>query len=60
MMIVSNLNPNDTPTDEQIKEIEKAKQMPITYDEDCPALTPAMEKAFKVSVRTRNRLKSIS
>lgn len=33
-------------TEEQIAEIEAAKKMPVVYDEDCPELTPAMEKAF--------------
>lgn len=32
-------------TDEEIKEIEKARELPITFDEDCPCTTP--EKAMK-------------
>ncbi len=32
-------------TDEEVKEIEKAREMPITFDEDCPSTTP--EKALK-------------
>jgi hypothetical protein len=43
-------------TEEQAREIEEAKKYPITYDEDCPELTPEMEKQFKVAVRMRNRL----
>jgi hypothetical protein len=38
------------------KEIEEAKKMPITFDEDCPEMTPAMEEQFKCAVRMRNRL----
>lgn len=32
-------------TEEELKELEKAKEMPITFDEDCPEITP--EKAIK-------------
>ena len=44
-------------TEEQIAEIEAAKEKPIVYDEDCPELTPAMEKAFLLAARSRNRYK---
>ncbi len=42
-------------TEDQIAEIEAAKGKPIVYDEDSPELTPAMEKAFLVAARNRNR-----
>lgn len=32
-------------TEEELKELEKAKEMPIAFDEDCPEITP--EKAIK-------------
>lgn len=44
-------------TNEQIAEIEAAKSKPIIYDEDSPELTPAMEKAFALAAKTRNRYK---
>ena len=44
-------------TKEQIAEIEAASKKPIVYDEDCPELTPAMEKAFLLAARSRNRYK---
>lgn len=44
-------------TEEQVAEIEAAKEKPIVYDEDSPELTPAMEKAFMVAVKSRNRYK---
>ena len=44
-------------TEEQIAEIEAAKEKPIVYDDDCPELTPAMEKAFLLAARNRNRYK---
>lgn len=45
------------PTDEQLKEIEDAKNNPIVFDEDCEELSPAMMKAFKSAVIQRNRKK---
>ena len=44
-------------TNEQIDEIEAAKSKPIVNDEDSPELTPAMEKAFALAAKTRNRYK---
>ena len=44
-------------TVEQIAEIEAAKDKPVVYDEDSPELTPAMEKAFALAAKTRNRYK---
>jgi len=45
------------PTDEQLKEIEDAKNNSIVFDEDCEELSPAMMKAFKSAVVQRNRKK---
>lgn len=45
------------PTEEQLKEIEDAKNSPIIFDEDCKELSPAMMKAFKSAVVQRNRKK---
>ena len=44
-------------TKEQIKEVEEAKKSPITFDEDCPELSPNMMKAFKSAVVQHNRRK---
>ena len=32
-------------TEEDLKELEQARKMPITFDEDCPEISP--EKAIK-------------
>ena len=32
-------------TEEELKELEKARKMPITFDEDCPEISP--EKAIR-------------
>ena len=45
------------PTQEQLNEIEEAKNNPIIFDEDCEELSPAMMKAFKSAVVQRNRKK---
>ena len=42
------------PTQEQLKEIEEAKNSPIIFDEDCEELSSAMMKAFKSVVLQRN------
>ncbi|MCD8218122.1 MAG: hypothetical protein LUD01_08790 [Clostridiales bacterium] len=47
-------------TDEQIQMIENAKKKPIVYDEDSPELTLAMEKAFRLAAKNRNRYRDIS
>lgn len=48
------------PTIEQLKEIEEAKKHPITFDEDCQELSPAMMKAFKCAAIQRNRKKMLN
>ncbi|MCD8132021.1 MAG: hypothetical protein LUE16_12255 [Lachnospiraceae bacterium] len=45
------------PTEEQLKEVEEAQKQPITFDEDCQELSPAMMKAFRSAVIQRNRRK---
>jgi len=45
------------PTEEEIKEAEDVVKYPITFDEDCPELSPAMMKAFRSAVVQRNRRK---
>ena len=51
------INPGQKPTEEQLKEVEDAKNYPIEFDEDCEELSPAMMKAFKSSIVQRNRRK---
>ena len=61
------LNRNQQLTEEQSRQIEKAKEQiqqieaaakkDIVFDEDSPALTPAMEKAFRLAVKNRNTQK---
>ena len=58
-MKVSYLNENDKPSEEQIAEVREASKYEAQFDEDSPEMTPEMEKAFKVAVRARNRMKAI-
>ncbi|MBQ8549573.1 MAG: hypothetical protein IJ427_13835 [Lachnospiraceae bacterium] len=45
------------PTEEQLREVEEAKNVPIVFDEDCEELSDAMIKAFRCAVGKRNRKK---
>lgn len=49
-------------TDEQLHQIKHLGQMSddeIVYDEDCPEMTPVMEKAFMRAVQKRERMKLV-
>ena len=46
-----------TPTKEQLEEVEAAAKREVQFDEDAPELSPAMFKAFQCSVSQRNRRK---
>ena len=54
------LSRNQQPTKEQIQQIEAAAKKDIVFDEDSPALTPAMEKAFRLAAKNRNTQKKTS
>ncbi len=47
------IEPNQKATKVQLAEIEEAKKEPITFDEDCKELSPAMMKAFKWGLSKR-------
>lgn len=48
------MKPGQPLTQAQIAEIEMAKSMPITYDEDCPELTDEqLEQMRKIAVQQR-------
>ena len=51
------LDRKQKPTEDQIKQIEEATKREIVFDEDSPELTPAMEKAFRLSAKNRNAQK---
>jgi hypothetical protein len=41
-----------------LAQIERAKSLPITYDEDCPESTPEMLEQFRCAARMRNRIRA--
>lgn len=59
-MVTHELKGNEKLTEHEKTMIEKAKEMPIIYDEDSPELTPAMEKAFRLAAKKRNAQKRTS
>lgn len=42
------------PTAEQLAKIENAAKQPISFDEDCPELTPDQQAAFKALAKLRD------
>ncbi len=44
------------PTPETLKRLSELKDEDIVYDDDCPEMTPKMEKALACAVAQRNRL----
>lgn len=52
-----NYKNKDGITEEQIRKIQEAAKHPITFDEDCEELSPAMLKAFRCVAAQRNRNK---
>ena len=55
MIVTKKRVPGAKPTPEQIEMIEAAKKMPITFDEDSPALTPEVIEGFRRAAQERNR-----
>ncbi len=53
------INPGEKPTEEQLKEVEAAKNKPITFDKDSEEMSPAMIKAFRSVAAHRNRRKDV-
>ena len=51
MAMISELSPKDLKeialTKDEIAELERARKMPITFDEDCPETTPERALKFK-------------
>ena len=43
-------------SDTELAELDKARKMPITYDEDCPETTPEMAMRFRRVNPVRNAM----
>ena len=50
MIITDTIKKGQKPTPEQLMEIQEVKNSPITFDEDCEELSPAMMEALKNAV----------
>ena len=55
MIVEYTLRKGTKPTKEQIDEIRAAAQRPVSYDEECPPLTPERYEAMKKATEARNR-----
>ena len=54
------INNGQKPSEAQLQEVMKAKEHPITFDEDAPEMSSAMLKALKCAANQRNRRKAES
>lgn len=50
---------NQKPSKEALDRLSELKDEDIVYDDDCPEMTPKMQKALACSVAQRNRLRKI-
>ena len=55
-MTTLTIKADQKPTKETIKRLSELEDEDIVYDDDCPELTPKMQKALACAVAQRNRL----
>lgn len=55
MLVIYHHEPGTPMTEEQIQRINDAANRPITFDEDCPELSPAQLEQMRQAVIERNR-----
>lgn len=55
-MIAFTININQKPSAETLRRMSELKDDDIMYDDDCPKMTPEMQKALSCAVAQRNRL----
>ncbi len=55
-MTILTVKSEQKPTQETLKRLSELKDEDIVYDDDCPEMTPKMEKALACAVAQRNRL----
>ena len=59
-MVIRTLTPEMRLSESQIQMIEEAERLPVTYEDDCPELTPAMAEAFRKAAQARDLQKAVS
>ena len=57
-MVIKTLTPEMELTEKQLKMHEEADRLPITYEDECPELTPEMVEAFKRAAKERDARKA--
>ena len=50
---------NQNPSKDTLERLSKLKDEDIVYDEDCPEMTPKMEKALACAAAQRNRIRKV-
>lgn len=58
-MKVFTIKENQKPSEESIRRLSTLKDEEIIYDDDCPEMTPKMQKALACAVAQRNRFKRL-
>lgn len=56
-MTTLTISVDQKPSKETLKRISELRDEDIVYDEDCPELTPKMQKALACAAAQRNRLR---
>jgi hypothetical protein len=58
------ISPDQEFTEEELAELEALKLMPdediCLDDEDCPAMSPSMQKSYECAVAMRNRMRKMA
>lgn len=57
-MVIRTLTPEMKLTEKQLLMLEEAERFPVTYEDDCPELTPEMVSAFKRAAKERDAKKA--
>ena len=58
-MTTFTIKTNQKPSEETLKRMAALKDEDIVYDDDCPELTPKMQKALACAAAQRNRLRKV-
>ncbi len=58
-MTTFTINANQKPSEDTLRRLSELKDEEIIYDEDCPEMTPKMQKALSCAAAQRNRLRKV-
>lgn len=59
-MVTVKINALQKPSEETLNRLRELRDEDIVYDEDCPEMTPKMQKAYDCAVSQRNRLLKVT